>query len=512
MSRFKLVLVVLLSAGAFAVPLSGSASATTCSSLSGISLSTTSVTATASLRARVRLRCAVSRAVTVRLTGTSGLRVPTSVVVRRGARSAVATIGTLPTSTTRKDTVRAFLGGARRTASLTVRTGCASRISGFTTPAGLYAGEKATGTLTLGCAPASDVSVALRSDDPTLTAPSRVTVRAGHTGAAIPVSASLAFADQRTSHLTATYAGLGRRSSVLITPGLAFLEVDPTTSGPGMVDVEVALTGEAPAAGIKVSLKSSDPLLTVPATFSLSQGGTAGDTWVDVGGPVTQDTPVTISATLGSRTVSTTTVVLRPWNATTDAAHVSLPEGNLYGLRHDIAFSIGIDRPAPEGGVPVSWHVRGDDPAFTSLDTSGAINAGRRSVSFMGDAADVTQTTTVYIDATVGGTEVSLVFTIEPRLVALTLPDTISGGSDFTGTITLAGPSTSDRRFDLDPLAGGVHVDSSVVVPAGQISASFHGSVDAGATESWTARLWAHDPTDDFDPDQIESNTMTVTP
>lgn len=504
-----MVLLLLVAAPLITPTWAGAAGASSCQSLSSVTLSATSVVATSSVRATVRLRCKVSRATTVRLGGTAGLQVPPAVVVRRGARSATVKVRTLPTTVTRRDTVRAAVRGTRRAAALSVRTGCGSRITGFTAPAGLHAGERANGTVTLGCAPASDVTVTLASDDSVLTVPARVTVRAGRASVAVPVTATLAYGDQHTGHLTARYAGASRSRSVLITPGLQFIEI-PASSTPNSVSLNVALTGSAPAGGLVVSVKSSDPVVTAPATFTIPQYASGVVRQLDVGA-VSEDTMVTISVTLGSRTLSASTLLLGTWNPETDEAHINPPEGKLYGLRQQVAFSVGIDHPAPEGGVPVSWQVRNNDPAFTFDWTSDTISAGHRYVSFTGSVADVTQTTTIHVDATVGGKQVSIPVTIEPRLLSLTVPSHVQSGSSFSGTINVAGPSTSDRTFYLSQSWGIVDIDPWVVIPAGQTSAIFHGSTAPGITDPSVVQLYATDGSD-FEPDEVESNPMTVGP
>lgn len=502
---------VALAAASLAAPgFTSSAGAASCRSLSALSLSTTTVTATAPVTATLRMRCRAGTRVVVRLTGTAGVRVPASVTVRKGRTSVAFRIRTLPTATNRRDVVRASFGASHRSAALAVRTGCASRLGSFTAPTGLYAGEKADGSVTLACAPRSDVVVSLSSDDPVTNVPSHVVVHAGHRSAVVPVTATQDYSSQHEGRVTARYAGAAATRTLTITPGIKVFEVSPS-SDPNSGYLDVGLTGPAPPGGLSIAVSSDDPAFAPPATIVVPQNSLGVGVNADVQ-PVAVDTTVTLTAKLGRRAVLATTRLLRPWNAATDGATLSTQDDLFYGLRQYKQFDLRIDHPAGEGGVPVVWHVRDDDPALVLQGSSDdAVLAGSTSTSTFFSAADVTQTTTVYLDATVGTKTVSLAVTIEPRMVAVNLPSSVTAGSDFTGTIQLAGPSTTPQTVHLQTSWSVADVEESVVIPANQTSVTFHGTTTSDVSEPSDIFVTAYRG-DGSEPESVGSGAMTITP
>ncbi len=505
-ARSALALLVVLATALIPVMTSAApAAAAACGTPAKVTLSSTSVVATTPVSGTVRLACRPGRAIKVALIGGAGLVVPASVTVDKGRLSAGFRVRTLPSTVTRHPWVTARANGVKRSVMLTVRTGCASRIAKLTVPSGIYAGETRAGSLTLGCAPRSAVAVTFSSSDPALTVPT-VIVPAGRTTVAVRASVSLASGDRRTAQITARYAGARYLRSTTITPGLKLVEI-PASSGFNDVGLNIVLTGTAPDEGLTVKLASNSPAVTVPSTYVFTSPGAGGGVPGISVSPVSVDTPVTLSVTLGNRTITVGTTLLRPY-ADGDAAFVGTQaEGIVYGTRTFMQFDLNLSRPAPAPGVEVTWAIRGAHPALTIEDfPTQTVTEGQRTTSVSISAADVTATTVAHIDVTIGSRTVSRTVTIEPRLLSITAPSNVVGGSPFSGTITMAGPSTTDQVIYLQSSWGIVTPDDFVTIPAGQTSVSY-GATSVSVDEDSPVFLTAF-----RDSESVQTELITLTP
>lgn len=138
----------------------------------------------------------------------------------------------------------------------------------------LMGGKSATGTVTLsGNAPAGGVVVSLTSDNPAVTVPATVTVRAGTAAAhftvrTTPVAVSAA--------ATLTAAAGGATAQAILTvqpPAVKALSVKPrAVVGGSSATGTVTLNGAAPAGGMVVDLASDSSLAQVPATVTVPAG------------------------------------------------------------------------------------------------------------------------------------------------------------------------------------------------------------------------------------------------
>jgi len=377
MKRFVLVVCLPVIAALMVLPSAmQSASAATCRSLEQVTLSRSSVVGGNAVTGTVYLRCKVRRSATVRLAAFTGVNVPTSVTVPRFQRKVSFTVRTSRTTVTRRGTVKAYFDGVRRPAGLTVRPRCVPALSGLTVPTLLHAGDNATGKVTLSCAPSAATTISLDSDKPNLTVPSTVTVPGGQASVGVPISVALANGAQYPARVTAHYAGKSLARDTVVNPGLKLMEISPSSAVNSM-DVSVLFTGPAPTGGLTVKLASNSPAVTVPPTAffpSGAYGGTVPGIQVQ---PVSEDTAVTISVTLGRRTLTDSKVLLAPFDGSGEA-HLSAPEsGDLYGLQSWQQYDLRLDAPAPEGGLEVSFTVRDGNPAVQLESTSGYIGEGR---------------------------------------------------------------------------------------------------------------------------------------
>lgn len=173
------------------------------------------------------------------------------------------------------------------------------QLTGFKAPDLIYAGDKATGTVSLSCAAASTITVSLTSDNAELTVPATVTVARGKSSVNVLVTAGADLGGQYVAHVTATYAEQSVAGAITVDPGLKSVEL-PLASEPNTVDPDVLLTGPAPAGGLTVQVASDNPAVTVPSTASFQEWSYGDGIPGVVVHPVTKDTTVHISVTLGT--------------------------------------------------------------------------------------------------------------------------------------------------------------------------------------------------------------------
>ena len=103
-----------------------------------------------------------------------------------------------------------------------------------------------------------------------------------------------------STELRATLGRSGAAASVLVDPGLKALNTgNATVIGGQAADVQVSLTGLAPADGNTVALSSSSAVLPLPATVTIPAGA-LGVGSVVFTSQVSVVTKVRVTATLGS--------------------------------------------------------------------------------------------------------------------------------------------------------------------------------------------------------------------
>jgi hypothetical protein len=272
--------------------------------------------------------------------------------------------------------------------------------------------------------------------------------------------------------------------------------------------LKVHLTGPAPAGGTTVRIASDNPAVTVPETVFLGEGSVGAVTGAGVQvHPVTQDTTVTISFTLGTRTLTASKVLVPPFDGSQGMSLRLENQGDLYGLQFSEQLDLMLDNPAPAGGVPVQVSVLDDNPAIQLESGTDVISEGNNWTAFRLNTTDVTRTTRVTLKATALQATAFLEITIHPRITAITLPESVKSGTTFEGTITLAGPSDVDTDVFLQPSSGILDiVPSTVTIPAGATSATFQVRsipIDEPSTDFVTAYLGRT---------TLQSDNVTLTP
>ncbi len=280
--------------------------------VSKITLSPTSLVGGSSSTATITIdNPAPVGGIAVALTSSSAnAKVPASVSVAAGAKSATFVITTSGVSTLTTATISAKLG-VTTTTGLSIQP---ALLSGFSvSPTSLVGGNSPTCTISLsGQAPAGGAIVSLTTTDPMVKVPATLTVPAGATS--VSVSLSTVGVDAKiTATLTAKYGTVSKScTETLLTAWLVGLDVNPPTVVGGStatVTGKVNLNGRAGPSGIVAQLTSSNSkVLTVPSSVKI--GATAINTSFTVKTTkVTSTQKVTITATSGAISVTTTVTV-----------------------------------------------------------------------------------------------------------------------------------------------------------------------------------------------------------
>jgi len=184
-------------------------------------------------------------------------------------------------------------------------------------PVSINGGNGATGTVTLDQpAPIGGLTVQLTSLDTGAQVPATVLVPAGATTATFAITSTEVTANTPVT-INAGLNGTTVSATLNLLPPAPLPKVVSLTVTPGGAAGGSSLTGlvslDQPAAmtGVVVTLSSSDPAVQVPTSVTV-QPGDKGETFTINTSPVTTNTLVTVTASLGTSTTSIPFVVLAP--------------------------------------------------------------------------------------------------------------------------------------------------------------------------------------------------------
>ena len=309
---------------------------------------------------------------------------------------------------------------------------------------------------------------------------------------------------------------------------------------PGIPSIgTVVLNGVAPSGGAVVSLSSSHPAATVPATVTVPAGQTAIGFNVSTGG-VSAQTSVTIRATLGGVSASEVLVISPFVFATTQPALASLtvnPATVTGGTRSRGRVTMASPAPDPSDGA-VAVELTSDRPDIAVVQRHVTVGYGTTIGDFAIITFPVAQATPVTITAARNGIVRTAVLTIEPgsggapppppppppppapvTVSALTVnPTAVVGGNASTGTVTLsAAAPAGGAAVTLTDNSSAVTVPASVTVAAGATTATFSiatTSVTASSSATITAAYGGVTRTASLNvnpPAQSQTAVLTVT-
>ena len=401
--------------------------------------------------------------------------VPASVSVTEGRTSSASfSIATSPVPAAKVVTITGKLNGTTKTADLTVLP------VGTTTKLTLYPTVVRGGVVTTAntialaaAAPTGGVTIPLKSSNPAVASvPASVVIAAGTTSGAFTITTAPVAAD--TDLIISAGASNLQVSQTLTVraPIISQVYIRSSEIGGGAVaqSNRVNIDGPAPAGGLVVSLTSSSPLVTPPATVQIAEGQTVS-TYFDMATfPTKTAVEVTITATLNGNSRANTITVRPP-----ALYSLSVVSSSVAGATTVTGNKVTLDGPAPAGGAAVA--LTSSDPAAASVPSTVLVPAGQTVALFDVQVTGVGSNAAITITASYGG--VSKTGNLTVRSTALSsmyiAQTSIVGGSTANNNrVTLDGPapaggaivSLSSSHPVLAP------VPATVLVPEGQTASA----------------------------------------
>ncbi len=240
----------------------------------------------------------------------------------------------------------------------------------------------------------------------------------------------------------------------------------------------VYLLGVTASAGETVNL-SSNNLALQPSPVFVAGGGRSA-TFAQATSSVASTTPVTVTASDGVYSTTTTVTLTPPVPSSVGAIPYSLVGGLSTTGR------VALNAPAAVDTV-VALKIVSGASAIASMPSSVTVPAGSSSVTWMINTNQLSTTTHVTIAATLNGVTKNGTLTVNaitPSKLAF-LPATVSGGSSTVGTVSFPQTLVQDTIVNLSVLSGAAAVasmPSSVTAPAGSSSATFNVLTNSVAT------------------------------
>lgn len=344
--------------------------------------------------------------VTLSSSNLAAASVPASVMVPAGAVAAPFTIQAGTVSASTPVTITGFATGVSATATLTVSPVSVSSVAA--SPASVTGGVSSSGKVTLsGPAPTSVVVALSSSNKSAATVPSSVTIKAGATSGTFTIT-TLAQASTATSTITGSYGGGAASTVVTVTPPVASSVVlsPATLQGGQMANCYVYISSKAPAAGLVVTLTSSNPsLASVPATVTIASG--SNYKYLVITAPaVTAAGTAKISATANGVTKSAVLTV-NP----AGIAGIALSPTSLSGGASATG-TITLGGISGANGTVVN--ITSSLPAVVSVPATATVPAGAKTVTFPISTASVTASTVVTITIKEGASSLGAKLTVNP--------------------------------------------------------------------------------------------------
>src|SRR3954447_14942529 len=387
------------------------------------------------------------------------------------------------------------------------------RMGAVTFPTTKFSGGEAAGSVEItGAAPAGGATVTLTASNPNLLPelPASRVIPAGSASVDVLVAPTgfdnsirpmrVGFVTTPTPvTVTASFNGTSVSTTITILPpklnDTPFQLFPQNATGGadmlGIMDLEVGCfagfcDGLAPPGGIQVSLSSSSPAATVPATMTIPAGA-GGDQFPIHTTAVTKVTHLTISGSFGGVTTNlpiTLTPSPTPSSLTLDP--VQTTNGSRGIVRIPFSAILGHDQLV---------RVTSSNPAVAAVPDFLTVPASTEVGVFDITTAAVTSRTTVTISVTGGGVTLSSDLVVAASLPPLTgfsvSPTSVPGGTSATGKVTIdsAAPAGGIDVSLGSNLPGSASVPPTVNIPAGATTASF--TVTTFPVDNTTVQLTA---------------------
>ncbi|RYG38196.1 hypothetical protein EON81_04300 [bacterium] len=400
---------------------------------------------------------------------------PSTVIIRiaAGATSGQAIIESKPVTAPQTISVTANYRGNVSSTSLTV-VPWLTQIS--FTPNQTRGGFRTTGTITLSAvAPVGGVTVALTSNNTNLIAvPATVTVPEGQQTVNFELDTQVV-ATTTPVIIRASLLGVTRSATITVDPfvfSLSSLSFSPSTIDSGGTSTgTVSINVTAPDTGLTLTLTSSNPVVTVPATVRIDPGATTATFTARGGTPNVDRTAAITASVLGQ--VATANLTVRAVAFT-----VSLNPGAIIGGQGTVEGTLTLDNNAT-ATQDLTFTLSSSDDEVTVDPTTVTIATGEKSATFTVTPKATASEKVVTITAKLGARTSSAELTVQAvRLASLRInPTTLRSTTIATGTVTLEAPAPRGGvtvNLELNTSLYQIYPTTlTVTVPEGQSSASF---------------------------------------
>lgn len=420
--KARVAAALVAAAAAIVIPLrmAATAPAATCSpALQSVTLAPASVPGGASSTVTANLNCVTSKALAVRLRGFSGVTVPASLTVAAGHASGSAAIKTAATKTARKGWIVGTLGKVSHerllTVAVTPKTCASPSLKELYLYSLTYVGDHPVLWVAINCYAGAPVRVSLKSTSAYLLVPVTATISKYYTSVYVQLTPKAYAAGAYKATISVHYASKTLSTPLTVFPGLSRIWATSSNDGHDSVDFAVELTGKAPQSQSldmtkPVELWFPDTSITVPAGTTVGHLAGIAD---DIPAPLT----LTLSATLGHRTLRTTVTILPPVFGSrasmtilsgvfNENTYILIPSGT-----DGVSAWVVLSEPAPPDGVAVT--ITAGDPAVHGTGTI-TIPAGQRSKELMLGADRVTTLVNTTLTATADGVTATMPVVIQP--------------------------------------------------------------------------------------------------
>ena len=322
--------------------------------------------------------------------------------IQSGATSGTFGVQTTGVASSTVATITVTIGSEAQSATLTLTPAVLASV--VVNPNTVGGGASPWGLVTLnGVAPQGGLVVTLASNQSSVTVPATVTVPDGRNSALFAIKTSTV-TSQAVATITASAGSISETASLTVNPlTVSSISVNPSDIVGGKTALGVVqLNGSAGKGGVVVTLSSSDPSTTVPATVTVPAGSNKAKFAVTTTSVVTQ-TPATLTATLGSVSQTATLTV----NAVSVVA-VAINPSRIVGGSTSTGIIL-LDGPAPVGGLVVTL---ASNSTSATVPATVTVPAGQNAVTFLVQSTAVTAKTKVQIAATAGASSVSADLTL----------------------------------------------------------------------------------------------------
>jgi trimeric autotransporter adhesin len=428
----------------------------------------------------------------------AALKLPASVVVETGAKSADFTAVTEAVAKSVRVTIAGKADGVTETDVITVNPAFApDPISAPTLKEFSCVKQSLTGPATIECsillnsAATHETVVNLSSSSDVLRTPKSVSVAPGKISVSFSVTASEVNTTQKVT-LSAAADTVSRTQTILIYPAATSSPVATlsrlscsmeTLVGPATTSCSVYLS-QAMKSKKSVTLTSSSGALRTPTTVSIP-AGTMSASFTVTASAVKTAQKVTLTA-YASGVKQTATITLSPKIVAT-LSSLSCGTQSLSGTQTK-ACTVSLSAPAMSQ-TPVTLS---SSNSALKVPSSVTVATGSSSAAFNIRATAVKATTIVTLTAASGGVKKTETFTLSPTNstpgAAAKLNGLSCGTQSLTGaqtkacTVSLSAAAPGSMLVILSSSSGALHTPASVTVASGQTTAAFNITTSAVST------------------------------